>query len=82
VDAGSAWLGYRLAERVTGRGVASAAVRRALDVAAARLALRVVRARTSLDNLASHVVLERTGFRRRTAGTDERVDLFYERVLR
>jgi ribosomal-protein-alanine N-acetyltransferase len=64
VDAvdGSAELGYRIAERVAGRGVATAAVRSVCALAASEYGLTELWARTTLDNAASQTVLERTGF--------------------
>lgn len=59
---GSADLGYRVAERVSGRGVASGAVREICVLAAQRYGLTTLAAVTSLENLASRRVLERTGF--------------------
>ncbi|MEU8587661.1 GNAT family N-acetyltransferase [Streptomyces sp. NPDC048664] len=59
---GSAELGYRIAERASGRGVASEAVTRLCRLAAADYALVELRARTTLDNPASMMILARTGF--------------------
>jgi ribosomal-protein-alanine N-acetyltransferase len=59
---GSADLGYRMAEKVTGRGVATAAVRAVLELAAAQYGLTSVRASTTIENRASQAVLARTGF--------------------
>ena len=59
---GSAELGYRIAERVTGHGLATAAVRRICALAATDYALTELRARTTLDNPSSRAVLARTGF--------------------
>jgi ribosomal-protein-alanine N-acetyltransferase len=59
---GSADLGYRIAEKAAGRGVATAAVREVLRLAATQYGLRSVRAATTLDNKASQVVLTRVGF--------------------
>jgi ribosomal-protein-alanine N-acetyltransferase len=55
-------LGFRVAERAQGRGVASAGVRLALAQASQR-GVRTVRARVSTTNAASQRVLERCGFR-------------------
>ena len=54
-------LGFRVAEHVQGRGVATTGVTMALDEAAAE-GVRVVRARASVSNVASQRVLERCGF--------------------
>jgi ribosomal-protein-alanine N-acetyltransferase len=59
---GGAELGYRIAERATGRGLATRAVRELCGLAANRYGLTVLRARTTLDNAASRAVLARTGF--------------------
>ena len=60
---GTAVLGYRVAERVAGRGVATAAVRELCQLAAARHGLRTLRAVTSRENVASQKVLVKAGFR-------------------
>jgi [ribosomal protein S5]-alanine N-acetyltransferase len=59
---GTADLGYRVAEHVAGRGVATAAVRELCDLAATRHGLRTVRAATSHANVASQKVLTKAGF--------------------
>jgi ribosomal-protein-alanine N-acetyltransferase len=59
---GSAELGYRVAERVAGRGVATATVREMCRLAVERHGLRTLRAATSLDNVASQKVLTKAGF--------------------
>ncbi|MCX4800925.1 GNAT family N-acetyltransferase [Streptomyces sp. NBC_01214] len=59
---GSAELGYRIAERATGRGLATAAVREARGLAVAQYGLTALRAVTTLDNAGSRAVLARTGF--------------------
>ncbi|MCH6162995.1 GNAT family N-acetyltransferase [Streptomyces marispadix] len=59
---GTAELGYRVAQRVTGRGVATETVRELCRLAAARHGLRTLRAATSLDNAASRRVLTKAGF--------------------
>jgi [ribosomal protein S5]-alanine N-acetyltransferase len=58
---GSTQIGFRVAERVQGRGVASTGVTLALELAATR-GVRTVLARVSTTNLASQRVLERCGF--------------------
>ncbi|MFG2307231.1 GNAT family N-acetyltransferase [Streptomyces sp. NPDC048566] len=65
VDAagGAADLGYRIAERATGRGLATAAVREVCALAATAYGLRSLRAAATRDNAASRAVLARTGFR-------------------
>ena len=59
---GAARLGYRVAQHVAGRGVATAAVRELCQLAAARHGLRILRAATSRENAASQRVLAKAGF--------------------
>ncbi|GAA5006205.1 GNAT family N-acetyltransferase [Streptomyces siamensis] len=59
---GSAELGYRIAERAAGRGLATAAVHAVCSLAVAEYGLRELRARTTVDNAGSRTVLARTGF--------------------
>ncbi|WP_441248602.1 GNAT family N-acetyltransferase [Kitasatospora sp. McL0602] len=59
---GTANLGYRVAQHVAGRGVATATVRELCRVAAARHGLRSLRAATSHANAASQKVLAKAGF--------------------
>ena len=59
---GSAELGYRIAERATGRGLAATAVSRICELARTEYGLTSLRAGTSADNHASHAVLARAGF--------------------
>ncbi|ARE76033.1 GNAT family N-acetyltransferase [Streptomyces sp. Sge12] len=59
---GAAELGYRIAEKAAGRGLATAAVREARGLAVAQYGLTVLRAVTTLDNPGSRAVLARTGF--------------------
>jgi len=59
---GSAELGYRIAERAAGRGLATWAVRQICGVAVAEYGLTALRAETTLDNAGSRAVLARTGF--------------------
>lgn len=61
-EAGVADLGYRVAERVAGRGVATANVRDLCRLAAARHGITTLRAATSHDNVASQRVLLNNGF--------------------
>ncbi|WP_141582698.1 GNAT family N-acetyltransferase [Actinomadura sp. WMMA1423] len=58
----SCFVGYWVARAHTGRGVATEAVRQALDVAFGDLRLHRVEAFTRVDNVASQRVLERNGF--------------------
>ncbi|MER6343415.1 GNAT family N-acetyltransferase [Streptomyces sp. NPDC001595] len=62
VEDGSAELGYRVAARAAGRGVATAAVRLVCAAAGTAYGLRSLTAVTTLDNVASRTVLARTGF--------------------
>jgi ribosomal-protein-alanine N-acetyltransferase len=59
---GTADLGYRVAQHVAGRGVATAAVRELCRLAAARHGLHTLRAGTSSQNIASQKVLTKAGF--------------------
>jgi ribosomal-protein-alanine N-acetyltransferase len=58
----TAELGYRVAQHVAGRGVATATVLELCRLAAARHGLRTLRAATSHQNAASQKVLARAGF--------------------
>jgi ribosomal-protein-alanine N-acetyltransferase len=62
IQDGTAVLGYRVAQRVAGRGVATAAVRELCRLAAARHGLRTLKAATTRDNVASQKVLAKAGF--------------------
>lgn len=59
---GTAELGYRVAQHVAGRGVATATVRELCGLAASRYGLRTLKAATSHENAASQTVLARAGF--------------------
>jgi ribosomal-protein-alanine N-acetyltransferase len=59
---GEAEIGYRIAQRATGRGLATAGVGRVCELATEDYGLVRLRARTTLDNLASRTVLARSGF--------------------
>jgi ribosomal-protein-alanine N-acetyltransferase len=59
---GTAELGYRVAQHVAGRGVATATVRELCALAAAHHGLRTLRAAASRENAASQKVLTRAGF--------------------
>jgi ribosomal-protein-alanine N-acetyltransferase len=58
----TAELGYRVAQHVAGRGVATATVRNLCQLAATRHGLRTLRAATSHENAASQKVLTKAGF--------------------
>lgn len=59
---GSAELGYRIAQKAAGHGLATAAVREVRELAAAMYGLSKLRAKATTDNPASQKVLERNGF--------------------
>ena len=62
VDRGTAELGYRVAQHVAGRGVATETVRELCRLAATRHGLRRLRAATACENVASRKVLANAGF--------------------
>jgi [ribosomal protein S5]-alanine N-acetyltransferase len=62
IGGGTAVLGYRVAQKVAGRGVATAAVRELCELAAAHHGLRTLRAKTTPENVASQKVLTKAGF--------------------
>jgi ribosomal-protein-alanine N-acetyltransferase len=62
-EEGVAKLGYRVAQHVAGRGVATASVRDLCSLAASRHRVRTLRAATAHGNVASQRVLLNTGFR-------------------
>jgi ribosomal-protein-alanine N-acetyltransferase len=59
---GTAELGYRVAQHVAGRGLATATVRELCQLAAVRHGLHTLRAATSRENIASQKVLAKAGF--------------------
>ena len=59
---GAAELGYRVAQRVAGQGVATATVREVCRLAVSEFGLRTLNAKTTPENIASRKVLARTGF--------------------
>jgi ribosomal-protein-alanine N-acetyltransferase len=61
-DNGAAQLGYRVAQKAAGRGVATATVRELCRQAAARHGLHTLRAATADGNTASRRVLAKAGF--------------------
>lgn len=82
LNEGTAELGYRVAERVTGRGVATAAVQSLCGLAVTQYGLRRLRAATSFENVASQMVLRNAGFI--SAGPAQpggRPGIWYERDL-
>ena len=62
INDGTAELGYRVAQHVAGRGLATATVRELCQLAAARHGLHTLRAATSRENTASQKVLTKAGF--------------------
>ncbi|MEH0418375.1 GNAT family N-acetyltransferase [Streptomyces sp. B21-083] len=62
LEDGTAGLGYRVAQRVAGRGVATATVRELCRLAASRHGLRTLRAAAAHENAASQKVLTNAGF--------------------
>ena len=62
VTDGSAELGYRIAQKAVGQGLATAAVRQVRELAATEYGLSRLRARVTQDNPASRKVLEHNGF--------------------
>jgi [ribosomal protein S5]-alanine N-acetyltransferase len=59
---GAAELGYRIAERAAGRGLATVAVKQVCAIAARDYGLTRLHASTTVDNVGSLTVLNRTGF--------------------
>ncbi|GCE29809.1 N-acetyltransferase [Dictyobacter alpinus] len=59
---GEAELGYRIAQKAAGQGLATAAVRKMRELATTTYGLIRLRARVTLDNPASRTVLEHNGF--------------------
>jgi ribosomal-protein-alanine N-acetyltransferase len=62
VAGGSADLGFRIAERAAGQGLATAAVRQLCALAVAEYGLTELRASARVENVGSRTVLARTGF--------------------
>jgi [ribosomal protein S5]-alanine N-acetyltransferase len=62
LEHGTAVLGYRVAQHVAGRGVATATVRELCRLAAGRHGLRTLRAAAAHENAASQKVLTKAGF--------------------
>ena len=85
IQDGTAELGYRVAQHVAGRGVATAAVQELCRLAAAKYGLRTLRAATARQNVASQRVLAKAGFV--VAGPADPADLggkpgtWYQRAL-
>jgi len=85
LEDGTARLGYRVAQHVAGRGVATAAVQELCRLAAAKYGLRTLRAAAARQNVASQRVLAKAGFV--VAGPADPADLggkpgtWYQRAL-
>jgi len=62
IDDGVATLGYRVAQQVAGRGVATATVQQLCRLATTRHGLRTINASVTQDNAASRKVLVKAGF--------------------
>jgi [ribosomal protein S5]-alanine N-acetyltransferase len=62
IEDGTAKLGYRVAQRVAGRGAATSAVLELCQLAPSRHGIHTLRAATSHDNVASQRVLAKAGF--------------------
>jgi ribosomal-protein-alanine N-acetyltransferase len=62
IEGDTAELGYRVAEQVAGRGVATATVRELCHLAVERYGLRTLRAAAADQNAASRKVLTKAGF--------------------
>jgi [ribosomal protein S5]-alanine N-acetyltransferase len=59
---GCAELGFRIAERAAGRGLATSAVRQVCALAVSNYGLTALRAQARVENVGSRTVLSRTGF--------------------
>jgi ribosomal-protein-alanine N-acetyltransferase len=59
---GTANVGYRVAERISGRGVATSGLLELIQIAREKYRLRTLRASTSDENAASQRVLAKAGF--------------------
>jgi ribosomal-protein-alanine N-acetyltransferase len=62
IEDGAAEVGYRVAENVAGRGVATSTLRELCRLAAEQYGLDTLRAATTNENIASQRVLEKAGF--------------------
>jgi [ribosomal protein S5]-alanine N-acetyltransferase len=62
LENGAADLGYRVAQQVAGRGMATAIVQELCRLAPAQYGLHTLRAATTFDNVASQRVLTKAGF--------------------
>ena len=79
---GAAEIGYRVAQRVAGRGVATSALQELCRIARDQYGLRTLTAATSNENIASQRVLTKVGFvATGPAEVGRRQDSFYELAL-
>jgi [ribosomal protein S5]-alanine N-acetyltransferase len=79
---GTAVVGFRVASRVAGRGVATSAVRDLCGIARAQYGLQTLRAAASTENVASQKVLTKVGFiATGPAEVGERQGSWYELAL-
>jgi ribosomal-protein-alanine N-acetyltransferase len=62
IEDGTAEVGYRVAERVAGGGVATSTLRKLCGLAVEQHGLRTLKAKTSNENVVSQRVLEKAGF--------------------
>jgi ribosomal-protein-alanine N-acetyltransferase len=62
VAGNTADLGFRIAEKAAGQGLAQYAVRQICELAVAEYGLTTLRAAAAIDNFGSRTVLARTGF--------------------
>ena len=82
IENDTAEVGYRVAERVAGRGLATAGLRELCGLAASTHGVRKMRARTTHENVASQRVLVKAGFAADgKADVGGRAGIWYERVL-
>ena len=82
IEDGTAEVGYRVAERVAGRGVATAGVQELCRLAASEHGVRNLRARTTHENVASQRVLAKAGFAADgEADVAGRPGIWFERAL-
>ena len=82
IEDGTAELGYRVAQHVAGRGVATATVQELCRLAAAQYGLRTLKAMTTHENVASQKVLTKAGFVPiGPADIDGKAATWYERDL-
>lgn len=82
IEDGTAELGYRVAERAAGRGVATMGVQELCQVAGSEHGVRKLRAKTTYENVASQRVLIKSGFvANNEADVAGRPGIWYERAL-